>query len=177
MSSNQPSKAGRKTLPVLWRECAWRVLVSRPVPRGRSRQWGGVHAGVGALGTARPTQTPMAETAGANRVPAPGTGAARSDKSPSAGMVGATHRVLSRSLRAPLLRFRRLRRRYSALRARAEGSVLLPHHGAGITHHIFHSALKSMEQGETPASREVPSSLLKDRLIVMFRYSSTSQRL
>jgi hypothetical protein len=175
MSSNQPSKAGRKTLPVLWRECAWKVLVSRPVPRGRSRQWGGVHAGVGALGTAGATKIPAPVTVGPARIPA--IGAVRANKSPAASAVGATHRVLSRSLRAPLLRFRRLRRRYSALRARAEGSVLLPHHGAGITHHIFHSALKSMERGETPASREVPSSSLKDRLIVMFRYSSTSQRL
>jgi len=170
MSSNQPSKAGRKTLPVLWRECAWRVLVSRPVPRGRSRQWGGVHVGSGALGTARPTQGSALET-GALRTARPTLGTARPAKGP-------IHRVMSRSLRAPLVRVKRLRRRYTALRARAsEGSVLLPHHGAGITHHIFHSALKSMEQGETPASRQVPRSLLKDRLIVMFRYSSTSQRL
>jgi hypothetical protein len=163
MSSNQSSKAGGKRLPVLWRECAWKVVVSRPVPRGRSRQWGGVQAGGGALGTARPTKIP---------------GPARLDKGPSIGAGGVTHRIMSRSLRAPLLRFRRLRRRYAALRARAsEGSVLLPHHGGGITHHIFHSALKTMEQSETPASREVPCSSLKDRLVVMFRYSSMSQRL
>ena len=165
MSSNQPSKAGGKTLPVLWRECAWKVLVSRPVPRGRSRQWGG-----GALRTARPTNGP-AQEAGALRAVRPTLGRARVAKGP-------IHRVMSRSLRAPLVRFKRLRRRYTALRARAsEGSVLLPHHGAGITHHIFHSALKSMEQSEAPVSRKVPRSELKDRLVVMFRYSSTSQRL